>query len=72
MVLHSDLATHTRVVAVRRLLGSTGTASRSEAYAHLGRRLRRFAFWKRCKEGKGLLRAYLQRSTRTRRRRPCG
>ena len=57
MTLHLDLATHATVVAVRRLLGSTGTPSRSEAYAHLGRRLRRFAFWKRYKAGKGVLRA---------------
>ena len=72
MILHLDLATHATVAAVRRLLESTSTPSRSEAYAHLGRRLQRFAFWKRCKAGKGLLRAYSQRSTRTRRRRRCG
>ena len=49
------LATHATVAAVRRLLESTGTSSRSEAYAHLGHRLQWFAFWKRCKAGKGLL-----------------
>ena len=72
MILHLDLVTRATVAAARRLLKSTGTPSRSEAYAHLGRRLRLFAFWKRCKAGKGLLPAHLRRTTWTRRRRPCG
>ena len=71
MTLHLDLATHATVAAVRRLLESTSTPSRSEAYAHLGRRLRRFAFWKRYKAGKGVLRACLQRTTKSCTRRSC-
>ena len=72
MILHLDLATHATVAAVRRLLESTGTPSRSEAYSHLGRKWRQFGFRKRCKAGKGLPQAYLHRTARPRRRRPCG
>ena len=39
MILHLDLATHATVAAVRRLLESTGTPSRSEACPHLGPRI---------------------------------
>ena len=63
-----DLATHTTLAEVRQFLEATPpeaarAPARKEAYAHLGRTLARFAYWKRSKAEKGLLRAYLQRTT---------
>ena len=63
-----DLAPHTTSAEVRQFLGATPpevacAPSHKEAYAHLGRTLARFAYWKRSKAEKGLLRAYLQRTT---------
>ena len=57
MILHLDLVTYATVAAVRRLLKSTGTPSRSEAHVRIGPKLRRFAFWKRCKAANDLRRA---------------
>ena len=36
---------------------------RKQAYAHIGRVLRRFAYWKLVKADKGLLRGYLECTT---------
>ena len=63
-----DLATHTTLAEVRQFLEATPpeaarAPARKEAYAHLGRTLARFSYWKRSKAEKGLLRAYLQRTT---------
>ena len=55
VILQLDLATHTTLAEVRQF---------PEAYAHVGRTLRRFSHWKlgKCAE-RGLLRAYLRRTT---------
>ena len=63
-----DLETHTSLDDVRRFLAGNpeGTAlvpQRKQAYAHLERVLRRFAYWRLNKPDKGLLRRYLERTT---------
>ena len=66
--MHLDLDTHLSLDAVRQFLDGTppGAAlvpEREQAYAHIGRVLRRFAYWKLAKADKGLLRCYLERTT---------
>ena len=68
MILQLDLATHTTWEQVRQFLEATPpegalAPTRAEAYGHVGRTLRRFSYWKASKAEKGLLRAYLQRTT---------
>lgn len=71
VILHLDPATLATAAEVWRHSESRGVASRSETYAHLSCKLRRFVFWKRRSADKGLLRAYLQLSTWSRGSRPC-
>ncbi len=64
-----DLATHRTLAEVRQFLEATPpeaalAPSRPAAYAHVGRTLRRFSYWKLKKRAeRGLLRTYLQRTT---------
>ena len=63
-----DLETHKSLDDVRQFLASTppGAAlalERKQAYEHLSRVLRRFAYWQLGKADKGLLRGYLERTT---------
>ena len=66
--MHLDLDTHLSLDAVRQFLDGTPPESalvpeRKQAYAHIERVLRRFAYWKLAKPDKGLLRCYLERTT---------
>lgn len=66
--MHLDLETHKSLDDVRQFLASTAPGAalaleRKQAYEHLGRVLRRFAYWKLAKADKGLLRGYLERTT---------
>ena len=66
--MHLDLDTHLSLDAVRQFLDGTPSESalvpeRKQAYAHIERVLRRFAYWKLAKPDKGLLRCYLERTT---------
>ena len=69
MILQLDLATHRTLAEVRQFLEATPpeaalAPSRTEAYEHVGRTLRRFSYWKLNKRAeRGLLRTYLQRTT---------
>ena len=69
MILQIDLATHTTLAEVRQFLEATPpeaalAPSRAEAYGHVERTLRRFAYWKLpTRAERGLLRTYLQRTT---------
>ena len=63
-----DLATHKTLAEVRQFLEATPPEAalappRAEAYAHVERTLRRFSYWTAHKPERGLLRAYLQRTT---------
>ena len=64
-----DLATHRTLADVRQFLEATPpeatlAPSRTEAYAHVERTVRRFSYWKLPKRAeRGLLRTYLQRTT---------
>ena len=63
MILQIDLATHRSLAEVRQFLEALAP-SRAEAYAHVGRTLRRFSYWKLNKRAeRGLLRTNLQRTT---------
>ena len=59
MILRLDLETHKTLAEVRQFL----EAPPPEAYAHVERTLRRFSYWTAHKPERGLLRAYLQRTT---------
>ena len=68
MILQLDLETHKTLDDVRAFLegnpeGSTLAPSQEQAYSHLERVLRRFAYWRLGKPAKGLLRRYLERTT---------
>ncbi len=59
-----DLETHKSLDDVRQFLASTPPGAtlaleRKQAYEHLSRVLRRFAYWKLGKADRGLLRSYL-------------
>ena len=66
--MHLDLETHSTLDDVRGFLAGNpeGTAlvpERKQAYAQIGRVLRRFSYWRLGKADKGLLRCYLARTT---------
>ncbi len=66
--MHLDLEAHSSLDDVRAFLAGNpeGTAlvpERKQAYAHIGRVLRRFSYWRLGKPDKGLLRSYLARTT---------
>ena len=68
MILQLDLETHKTLGDVRAFLegnpeGSTLAPSQEQAYSHLERVLRRFAYWRLGKPAKGLLRRDLERTT---------
>ena len=66
--MHLDLETHTTLDDVRGFLAGNPERTallpeRKQAYAHIGRVLRRFSYWRLGKADKGLLRCYLTRTT---------
>lgn len=68
MILQLDLETHKTLDDMRAFLagtpkGATLAPSQEQAYAHLERVLRRFAYWRLSKPDKGSLRRYLERTT---------
>ena len=63
-----DLESHKSLEAVRGLLAGSRDESvlvpgRKAAYAHIGKVLRRFSYWKLGRADKGLVRRYLERTT---------
>ena len=66
--MHLDLETHSSLDALRGFLAGNAEETvqvpeRKQAYAHLGRVLRRFSYWRLKRADKGLVRRYLARTT---------
>ena len=66
--MHLDLETHTSLADLRGFLAgnpddSVQLAEREQAYAHIGKVLRRFSYWRLGRADKGLLQRYLGRTT---------
>ena len=66
--MHLDLETHTSLADLRGFLAgnpddSVQLAEREQAYAHIGKVLRRFSYWRLGRADKGLLQRYLARTT---------
>ena len=68
MILQRGLATHSTLDDLRMFLegnseGTVRVQPRAEAYAHVGRVLRRFSYWRLQRAERGLVRCYLGRTT---------
>ena len=66
--MHLDLETHSSLDDLRGFLAGNADETvlvpeRKRAYAHIGRVLRRFSYWRLERADKGLVRSYLVRTT---------